>query len=71
MPLRAVHKTTREVRGWAIEGNGRRWLAAHSQPDDWEISIESNASWNCHLQNRADGRPHDGVPIYEPSDAAG
>lgn len=67
MPLRAVHKRTREVRGWATEGAGRRWLSQHDRPDDWKLTVEFNASWNCHLQNLEDGRPHDGVPIYEVS----
>ena len=69
-PIRAVHTRTKEVRGWTTRDTAERWLRANDTPEDWELRIDKNPAWALDpaVLPRADGRPADGVPVYETAD---
>ncbi len=69
-PIRAVHTRTKEIRGWTTRDRAERWLTAHDVLADWELRIDKNPAWGLDpaILPREDGRPADGVPVYETPD---
>lgn len=69
-PIRAVHRVTKEVRGWTQRDRAEDWLRAHDDLDDWDLEIDDNPAWSLApaMHPGPDGRMRDGRPVYATPD---